>query len=539
LGEFVFAGDDKRFNKEPWMQGKSPAVVPKFPVSNLVSRRTFVFARAGFGKSNLIKLLFSDLYKTTPTVKKRNEKEVPVGTLVFDPDGEYYWPDDRNRPGLCDVPHLQDKLVVFTKKEGPSDFYQSFVAGDIKLDIRRLRPSDVISIAFSAEKQDQQNVRKLRSLNDTNWKELVDLIYRERYSADLAQIKILLGLETGQDAEALAARANMTSVVQMLHDPRSQMMDLLLKSLREGKICVVDVSQMRGTPALILSGLILRKIFDHNQEEFTKADPQTIPTIAVVEEAQSVLGGSSSTGGEGPYIEWVKEGRKYDLGAVLVTQQPGSINSEILSQGDNWFIFHLLSSTDLQSLKRANAHFSDDLLSSLLNEPISGNCLAWSSVGGKPYPISTRILSFESIYKLIDGSYNKSGVETFAAALKKTFDKALSSQGQVVTTPVVSDGEEVGEEEIDVLKTQIQSAVEKIKADTALVASIKKGVPWMSVQKAFMDALPDVIDQKERSDIAFRNVPLAMNEIFGERKWKTEKKEKKDRSGTTTWIIAS
>jgi hypothetical protein len=26
-----------------------------------------------------------------------------------------------------------------------------------------------------------------------------------------------------------------------------------------------------------------------------------------------------------PYIEWVKEGRKYDLGAMLITQQPGSI----------------------------------------------------------------------------------------------------------------------------------------------------------------------------------------------------------------------
>ena len=58
-----------------------------------------------------------------------------------------------------------------------------------------------------------------------------------------------------------------------------------------------------------------------------------------------------------PYISWVKEGRKYDLGAVLVTQQPGSIPMEILSQGDNWFIFHLLSAGDLGNVKRANAHF--------------------------------------------------------------------------------------------------------------------------------------------------------------------------------------
>ena len=94
----------------------------------------------------------------------------------------------------------------------------------------------------------------------------------------------------------------------------------------------------------------------------------------------------------------MKEGRKYDLGALLITQQPGSIPVEILSQGDNWFIFHLLSGADLANVKNANAHFSNDLLSALLNEPIPGQGVFWSSVGGKPYPISLRVLPFERIY---------------------------------------------------------------------------------------------------------------------------------------------
>src|SRR6266571_6866493 len=52
LGEFIYAGEDKRLSLLPWMQLKKPVVVPKFPIQNLVSRRSFVFARAGFGKSN-------------------------------------------------------------------------------------------------------------------------------------------------------------------------------------------------------------------------------------------------------------------------------------------------------------------------------------------------------------------------------------------------------------------------------------------------------------------------------------------------------
>ena len=86
---------------------------------------------------------------------------------------------------------------------------------------------------------------------------------------------------------------------------------------------------------LVLAGIILRRIFDRNQEEFTKAEPRTIPVIAVIEEAQAVL--NERAAAAEPYIAWVKEGRKYDLGALLITQQPGSIPNEILSQGDNWF----------------------------------------------------------------------------------------------------------------------------------------------------------------------------------------------------------
>ena len=71
-----------------------------------------------------------------------------------------------------------------------------------------------------------------------------------------------------------------------LHDPASQLMDMLIQAISQGKLCVVDVSQLRGAQATILSGLTFRRIFDRNQQEFTEANPRTIPTIAVIEEVQ-------------------------------------------------------------------------------------------------------------------------------------------------------------------------------------------------------------------------------------------------------------
>ena len=551
LGEFIYSGKDSRLDKEPWMQIESPSVIPKFRVLDLVARRTFVFARAGFGKSNLVKYLFANLYRNTPTVEKRGGKNVPVGTIIFDPDGEYFWPDDKNRPGLCDVPELEDKIVVFTPKEGPSPFYKSFVAGDIRLDIRRLRPGDVVSIALPPEKQDQQNIRKLKGMNDTDWHELVDLIHRDGNGSDGNTIRQLLRLEDGQEAEMIAARANMTTIVRMLHDPSSQMMDMLISALREGKLCIIDISKMRGTPALVLSGLILKHIFDHNQEEFTKAQPETIPVIAVVEEAQAVLGNKANSSGEGPYVEWVKEGRKYDLGAVLITQQPGSISSEILSQGDNWFTFHLLSAGDLRAVKNANAHFSDDILSSLLNEPIPGHGVFWSSVGGKSYPIPIRVLLFEAQYQALDQNYDKKGVQTTAVSLQKRFDEALAdAQSSSSSNKLSANQEELSSDSIpeveetepdettDALAAYEAAAIQKFKSNEKFLTRLgEHGVPWRGVLEELKKFLPDILTDKDK--IAHSLVPEAMNATFGKQgtKWNTEKRPAKSGSGNTTWVV--
>ena len=116
-------------------------------------------------------------------------------------------------------------------------------------------------------------MRKLRGLSQERWEALVNLIDVNGNATPLEDICKLLNLDLQrQEAEAVAARSNMTAIVRMLHDKSSQLMDMLIHALSEGKLCVIDVSQMRGGQALVLSGLILRRIFDRNQQEFTAAD---------------------------------------------------------------------------------------------------------------------------------------------------------------------------------------------------------------------------------------------------------------------------
>ncbi len=416
LGEFIFSGEEG--DEQSVLKHIYPDLKVTFNINNLVSRRSVVFARAGYGKSNLIKFLVAELYRNGKPETSRGRN---VGVLIFDADGEYFWPDFNDRPGLADVPQLQENLVVFTSRPAPSPYYDSWKAGNVRIDIRDLPARDVIGISISPERQNQQNVIKLKSLDLTGWRQLVDLVARDGLNADDGEVGRILGYQNVNDARAeiLAAKSNMNNVVNHLHDPNSQLLNGTIQALREGNCVVVDISMLSSGAGYNVAGLLMRRIFNYNQENFTGESP--IPVISIIEEAQSVLGKRLEE--TSPFVEWVKEGRKYDLGAILVTQQPGSMSSELLSQADNWFCFHLLSEGDASTLGRYNSHYSHDILAHLIGEPIPGNCYMWSAPK-QPFVLPARIKSFEGLYeKKVDKSRTDPFEKSAATEIRKKSEK--------------------------------------------------------------------------------------------------------------------
>jgi hypothetical protein len=398
----------------------------------------------------------------------------------------------------------------------------------------------VISIALSPERQEQQNVRKLKQLSAASWGQLVDEVHQNGFDADEALFRRLLGLSNQQDAELYAAKANLNSIVRLLHDPSSLLLDTILDALEAGLICIVDVSQMRGVAGFTLAGIILRQIFEHNQNEFTRRESRTIPTIAVIEEAQSVLGGDGALA-DTPFVEWVKEGRKYDLGAVLITQQPGSLSHELLSQGDNWFLFHLLSAGDLAAAKRANAHLSDDLLSSLLNEPIPGHGVVWSSATPKnrSYPLPIRTMLFEQFYNLRDANFDLPPGRTYAAGIRNQNQNVPARPAAPSAASEADDAPDPdsASHEGAVVNDPIKDAIAAVVSRAELKRQIEEGGrPWMAIQAPLEEQLRNFRDANK---LAFENVPRVLDEMFGRDKWRTEKRAKRSGSGTTTWVLVS
>ena len=356
----------------------------QFDIDKLIAKRSFVFARAGYGKSILIKLLVTKLY----------ENEQNVGMLIFDPEGEYAFPV-HNNPGLADIPELSDKIVVFTNRKYSNldEKYKKMIAGKVNLNLTELRSVDIVEQCIVEEKQENIFALRLKGMRPDRWTTLIEKLEKDGYGLEDSEIAELVQLNLKNDTAIISAiKNNLVPVIKSLHDRTSRMIGEIKHHLKKGHIVIVDISLLSTSSSNEICGIILNQIFNENQSTFSSGEEGgMIKTIVTIEEAQTVL--SPKMKDTSPFVRWAKEGRKYGLGAILITQQPGAIANELLSQGDNFFAFHLLSEGDLRALQRANAHFSNDILANILNEPIKGNAYFWSAPD-QPFILPVRITNF-------------------------------------------------------------------------------------------------------------------------------------------------
>lgn len=398
-----------------------------FSIRRLKGRRTFVFARAGYGKSNLVKLLLSRLYASPPD----------VGLLIVDPEGEYAFPQTSERgqpiPGLVDHPAVAPRVMVFTNRD-PHQFPPSVrarIGGRMRLDLAALGAHGFLSAFVSEEKQGQVWANWLRSAPREGWARLVRVLEEEKYGAADADILGALGRRVRADKEGdvsvTAIRNNLVPVLERLHGPVDLVGLTRQHLVRDAGVVVLDVSAMSGLDADAVVRAVLERLFQDRVEAFTQGPGGSRGVLLVMEEAQAVLP-AERLDDRNIYVRWVKEGRKYGLGAVLVTQQPGAVSPALVSQGDNFFAMHLLAERDLRTLGQANAHYTPEILGFLRDEPVKGNAYVWSAPD-QPYVIPVRVDPYE------EGEVGVAGVapveEPYAVHLDRAVLRALGEEPRV------------------------------------------------------------------------------------------------------------
>lgn len=139
---------------------------------------------------------------------------------------------------------------------------------------------------------------------------------------------------------------------------------LLNKWYGEKQLSVFDVSGVPSGILIDIVGIMLRLIYD--SLFWGRRMPQGArerPLLIVMEEAHNYLGTNNNNRAASIVRRIVKEGRKYGIGAMIVSQRPSEIDSTILSQCGTTISLRLTNSND----KGIVANTVSDNLSGLVN----------------------------------------------------------------------------------------------------------------------------------------------------------------------------
>ena len=149
--------------------------------------------------------------------------------------------------------------------------------------------------------------------------------------------------------------------------PVSDLPALLQQWLGHDKaITVLDLSGVPSTVLLRLIGGILNVIYE---ALFWGRDLPTggrqRPTLVVMEEAHRYLGKDANNPARDMVQRIVKEGRKFGIGAMIVSQRPSEIDETILSQCGTLFALRLSNATDRGKVQAALPDSLSGLVESL------------------------------------------------------------------------------------------------------------------------------------------------------------------------------
>ena len=147
--------------------------------------------------------------------------------------------------------------------------------------------------------------------------------------------------------------------------------DMIVNQVREGKLVIVD--QLLGDPDMNRQAAerIASQLFRAQQASFSNPQKdsrgeivQPPPVILYAEEAHTLLPKSSDEDNNNIWARIAKEGAKFNIGLVYSTQEPSSLQANILKNTENWFIAHLNNTDETNQLRKFNdfADFTNGII---------------------------------------------------------------------------------------------------------------------------------------------------------------------------------
>ena len=320
--------------------GEVPVVLS---VKDLVSTHLAVLASTGAGKSYTAGVLIEEL------MRPENRSAI----LIVDPHGEY--------------DNLQEIKKVELKKEFSADGYEPevkiFTPDRIKVRFDTLEFNDicyllpemtekmrhVLGMAFRAVRE------RVGKHGHYGFQDVMDEVLRLKYDDERGD-----NLGAQPTVEALIWRLDTRfrgySKHQIFDDVRH---NLLTDLFKPGQCTVLQLVDIDQNEQQVIVGALLRRAIQarmatHKGEVANANDDRYLPypIFVLLEEAHRYAPAGQTVVSTNVLKQILSEGRKFGLGVGLITQRPGKLDADVLSQCMTQFIMRIVNPIDQDTIAK-------------------------------------------------------------------------------------------------------------------------------------------------------------------------------------------
>ncbi len=336
-----------------WLLSRPKGEVPiAIDLGAVVSTHLAIIASTGAGKSYTASVLIEEMLKPSNR----------AAILVIDPHGEYSTLDELgNHPELT--------------AEGYRPEARIYAPGDVKIrmgtleqgDLRYLLPNvtERMSYVLGRAYRAAEATSYKRSKQGDRWTlaELVDAIeqegQREEDSFDRATAGALLW----------RLRSTIKTGPENIFD--DQVQTPLEELFRPGRCSVMQLSQVEPRQQQVIVAAMLRRIFNARLRtkngQVGPGDDYYLPypVFILVEEAHNFAPAGADIVTTGILKKVLAEGRKFGVGVGLISQRPGKLDADVLSQCNTQFLLRIVNPIDQARVRESVESVGRDLLDEL------------------------------------------------------------------------------------------------------------------------------------------------------------------------------
>ncbi|MHA1186394.1 MAG: ATP-binding protein [Candidatus Heimdallarchaeota archaeon] len=325
----------------------------KLNIDELVSKHFAVLAITGAGKSYSVAIIVSKIIN-----------ELQGSVVIIDPHEDYV--------PLSTNPNIKGNVVVFSAKKTAGRQRIAFKLKKFGFE-ELLELLDIPENATIQRDLFSRAYMKLQRL-DVDWdlNDLIDKIneviteLRDESNIEIYDKKEATRLENSKPG--LISRIKMAPASDVLN--KSSELPIYHASgpslIKPNQVSIITLSGLSARTQQVIVNLLARKVFMAGRAKVRNENtPAKLPcaVLMVVEEAHNFIPSSGKSSGALKQI--AAEGRKFGVGLGLVSQRPGRLDSDVLSQCNTQIILKIVNPFDQQQILRSSESLSEDLLNDL------------------------------------------------------------------------------------------------------------------------------------------------------------------------------